>query len=83
MTIGEYAEKWAVVESRALEKLPNPQPFQYEFRSWRLEIFYEWAKDDKDSPIAEALRDGVPDDQVFGEFSNAYSDMLAILHKFK
>jgi hypothetical protein len=94
MTIGEYAEKWAVVENRALEKISNPpsnrksgfcsvNPLQYEFRSWRLEIFYEWAKDDKDSPIAEALRNGVPNDEVFGEFENAYSDMLAILHKFR
>jgi hypothetical protein len=82
MTIGEYAAKWAIVEHRALEKIPNNQ-LDYIFRSGRLEIFYEWAKDDKESPIAEALRNGVPDEQVYEEFSNTYGDMLAILHKFK
>ena len=79
MTIEEYASKWAVVEYRAVA--------EYDYKEFctpsRQSIFYRWAADDPDSPIAAALKDGVPEQEVEAQFDAAYQDMLAILSRME
>jgi hypothetical protein len=87
MTIGEYASKWAVVEHNALKNLgsnsrmPSTHEEAVLIRVERRTIFFEWAKDDPESPIAEALKNGTDEDSVEDEFNSAYGDMLQILWK--
>jgi hypothetical protein len=87
MTIEEYASKWAVVEHQALAKLGRePQHYSHPARDFyiredRRKIFFEWAKDDPESPIADALRDGTDPSKVEKAFGEAYLAMLQILWK--
>lgn len=87
MTIGEYASKWAVVEHNALKNLggdarmPVTTFDSVVIRQERRSIFYEWAKADPDSPIADALNRGIDEDKVEKTFCDAYNDMLQILWK--
>lgn len=78
MTIEEYASKWAVVEHRAVAE------YDKEFCTpSRQSIFYRWAVDDPDSPIAAALKAGTPEQEVEGQFHAAYQDMLALLARME
>jgi hypothetical protein len=85
MTIGEYASKWAVVEHNALNnmgRIVRGHEEEVIIRTERRTIFYQWAKDDPESPIAAALKRGIDEDSVESVFNNAYGDMLEMLWKF-
>ena len=79
MTIEEYASKWAVVEHRAVA--------EYDYKEFctpsRRDIFYRWAVDDPDSPIAAALKAGTPEQEVAEKFDAAYQDMLTLLDRME
>lgn len=77
ITIEEYASKWATVDHRAALKCP-----EYIAPS-RRQIFFQWAVADPDSPIAAALKDGVPEQEVETQFDDAYDQMLNILARME
>jgi len=79
ITIQEYASKLAVLEHRSI--LAEGLDGLNTIRDYRRAIFFEWAKDDKDSPLAEAIRNGTPEQEVEESFNSSYNDMLRVLWK--
>lgn len=83
-TIQEYASKLAVLEHRSIlaEGMEGPPMACFSLvREYRRSIFFGWAKDDPDSPIADAIRNGTPEQEVEESFNSSYNDMLAVLWK--
>ena len=72
--LDQYAAKWATAEHQGTKR---PSDYIGSAKS----VFFEWARDDKDSPVAKLMSVGVSEDTVKSLFDNAFKDQLELLRK--